>query len=98
LVERESDKMKIAKEIILECSKLITPNLGVEALAERALQDDQFCIMDNKCDRRSYREECLDSGHCITSDFMLACVATRKFGNEYLIGDEAIGIYSNAIK
>lgn len=90
--------MKTAKEIIFECNKLITPNLGIEALTKRALEDDYFCIMDDKNDNRSYREECPDSGHCVYPEYMMACVSTRKFGNQYIIGDEAIEIYNNAMK
>lgn len=57
--------MKNSKEIIEEVKNLSVPNKGVKALAQRAWDDPDFCIMDNDTDCQTYRrKECPDCGAC----------------------------------
>ena len=83
--------MKKATSIINEVKQLNIPNAGVEALAKEAWDDPDFCIMDDEFCRQSYRQECPDRGFCHRSDFMLACLATRR--NDQL-GNITIRIYN----
>ena len=84
--------MKDTTSIINEVKNINTPNAGVKALAKEALDDPDFCIMDDEFYRQTYRQECPDRGVCHKPSFMLACLATRM---NHQLGDIAIRIYNN---